>query len=171
MRSEIECLFCGKKIKKNAGIHKYCSKECAEIYNKYINRTYYISKFLIFKRDKFKCIYCGESSIEDGVKLVIEHIKPRSKGGTNNINNIATSCQDCNLIKGVTEFDNNILNRIRVRNYKLNKCFRKYEANKIEMIFDNIYYYDKETKRDQKTKKNKSKRNGLFIRNNANDIK
>lgn len=55
-------------------------------------------RFEVFKRDKFTCQYCGKSAPE--VILELEHIKPKSKGGTNRITNLLTACFDCNRGKG-----------------------------------------------------------------------
>lgn len=52
------------------------------------------TRFDVFKRDKFTCQYCGKTAPD--VKLEIDHIKPVSKGGDNNILNLITSCYDCN---------------------------------------------------------------------------
>ena len=54
-------------------------------------------RFEVFKRDSFKCQYCGATSPD--VLLHIDHIKPVSKGGTNDIVNLVTSCEACNLGK------------------------------------------------------------------------
>ncbi len=51
-------------------------------------------RFEIFKRDKFKCVYCGVSAPD--VILQVDHIEPVAKGGDNNILNLATSCFECN---------------------------------------------------------------------------
>lgn len=51
-------------------------------------------RFEVFKRDKFTCQYCGAQAPD--VLLEIDHIKPVSKGGTNDILNLVTSCRDCN---------------------------------------------------------------------------
>lgn len=51
-------------------------------------------RFEVFKRDNFTCQYCGKTP--PNVMLEIDHIKPISKGGSNNINNLVTSCFDCN---------------------------------------------------------------------------
>lgn len=51
-------------------------------------------RFEIFKRDNFKCQYCGSSAPH--VLLHIDHIKPVSKGGTNVITNLITACESCN---------------------------------------------------------------------------
>ena len=56
-------------------------------------------RYDILKRDNFKCQICGRS-VEDGVKLHVDHIIPISKGGKTEWNNLRTLCQDCNLGKG-----------------------------------------------------------------------
>ena len=51
-------------------------------------------RFEVFKRDSFKCQYCGQHA--PNVILQVDHINPVSKGGKNNIMNLITSCFDCN---------------------------------------------------------------------------
>lgn len=46
-----------------------------------------------------KCCYCGVSEGQ-GRKFEVEHIIPKSRGGTNSINNLAWSCHECNQNKG-----------------------------------------------------------------------
>lgn len=58
-------------------------------------------RFEVFKRDDFTCKYCGNKP--PNVMLEVDHIKPVSKGGTNNINNLITSCFDCNRGKSNIE--------------------------------------------------------------------
>lgn len=55
-------------------------------------------RFEIFKRDNFKCKYCGRTPPE--VVLELDHIKPKSKGGLDSIHNYITACFDCNRGKG-----------------------------------------------------------------------
>lgn len=55
-------------------------------------------RFEVFKRDGFICQYCGKTPPE--AILEIDHINPKSKKGTNDINNLITSCFDCNRGKG-----------------------------------------------------------------------
>lgn len=54
-------------------------------------------RFEIFKRDSFKCKYCGKSAPD--VILHIDHIEPVSSGGTNHPLNLVTACRSCNLGK------------------------------------------------------------------------
>lgn len=51
-------------------------------------------RFEVFKRDSFKCQYCGKSAPD--VILNVDHISPVSKGGKNDVMNLTTSCKDCN---------------------------------------------------------------------------
>ena len=55
-------------------------------------------RFEVFKRDNFTCQYCGKKSPE--VVLETDHIIPLNKGGGDNIENLITSCFDCNRGKG-----------------------------------------------------------------------
>lgn len=51
-------------------------------------------RFDVFKRDGFQCQYCG--STPPSVVLEVDHIHPVSKGGKNRVDNLLTSCFDCN---------------------------------------------------------------------------
>jgi hypothetical protein len=62
-------------------------------------------RFEVFKRDSFCCQYCGESA--PSVVLHVDHIKPVSKGGTNDLINLVTSCQGCNSGKSNIELSDN----------------------------------------------------------------
>lgn len=55
------------------------------------------SRFEVFKRDSFTCQYCGAHP--PSVILHVDHIHPVSKGGTNDTDNLITSCESCNLGK------------------------------------------------------------------------
>lgn len=51
-------------------------------------------RFEVFKRDGFTCRYCGRRPPE--VILNADHVTPVSKGGEDVLDNLATSCWDCN---------------------------------------------------------------------------
>jgi len=59
------------------------------------------TRFEVFKRDNFSCQYCGAHPPK--VVLECDHIEPVSKGGTNDIYNLITSCFDCNRGKSDTK--------------------------------------------------------------------
>jgi 5-methylcytosine-specific restriction endonuclease McrA len=52
------------------------------------------TRFEIFKRDGFTCQYCGQRPPD--VVLEVDHIEPKSKGGSDEEINLITSCYDCN---------------------------------------------------------------------------
>ncbi|MCH5171293.1 MAG: HNH endonuclease [Erysipelotrichales bacterium] len=57
-------------------------------------------RYLVLKRDNFKCCICGSSPAKDpSVELHIDHIVPWSKGGETIIDNLQTLCSKCNLGK------------------------------------------------------------------------
>lgn len=56
-------------------------------------------RFEIFKRDGFKCVYCGRNPKEDGIKLHIDHVIPKSKNGKETLSNLVTACSECNIGK------------------------------------------------------------------------
>lgn len=52
------------------------------------------TRFEVFKRDNFCCAYCGRTP--PNVLLVVDHVHPVSKGGTSEMDNLITSCVECN---------------------------------------------------------------------------
>jgi hypothetical protein len=58
-------------------------------------------RFEIFKRDGFRCVYCGAVPSET-ILLECDHIKPVVEGGTNEAENLVTACGACNRGKGAT---------------------------------------------------------------------
>lgn len=61
------------------------------------------TRFEVFKRDSFKCQYCGRTSPD--VILTIDHLHPVAKGGENDLLNLITACEDCNSGKSDRTLD------------------------------------------------------------------
>lgn len=61
-------------------------------------------RWKVFVRDNFTCQYCGRTPKKHGVTLEIDHKIPVSKGGTNELDNLVTSCSDCNRGKGASAY-------------------------------------------------------------------
>lgn len=51
----------------------------------------------IFKRDRFTCQFCGKQP--DRQELTIDHVLPRSRGGTSTWTNCVLACLNCNRRK------------------------------------------------------------------------
>lgn len=65
---------------------------------KYISIPYkkvQLTRQNIFKRDFYRCLYCGSHS-----NLTIDHVVPKSLGGRDAWENLVTACQTCNSKKG-----------------------------------------------------------------------
>lgn len=46
------------------------------------------------------CGYCGVSEIDIGGELQIDHYRPRTKGGSDDVDNLVYACSHCNRFKG-----------------------------------------------------------------------
>jgi 5-methylcytosine-specific restriction endonuclease McrA len=110
------CRHCRNTFKKRSHSNQYCTNDCKEQYILLQRENTIKSKYLIFERDDFKCVYCGKSPIEDSVTLVIDHIEPYSINRNNNIYNLITSCVKCNIGKGPLPLRKEIYDRIIKRN-------------------------------------------------------
>ena len=56
-------------------------------------------RLAIYLRDGLACAYCG-ASVEDHARLSLDHLRPYSKGGTNETSNLVTACGRCNSSRG-----------------------------------------------------------------------
>lgn len=69
-------------------------------------------RLAVFERDNYCCRYCGvfitvhreyHEWARRWIGLIhVDHIIPRCKGGTDNLENLVTACRKCNL----TKYDN-----------------------------------------------------------------
>ena len=59
-------------------------------------------RFTVLARDGFKCVYCKRVAPPGG--LHVDHVLPVSLGGSNDEENLVTSCLDCNVGKGTRVF-------------------------------------------------------------------
>ena len=81
------------KIKK--GVYKYDPKFVKNYKLKDFTQK---QKEEIFKRDKYRCVFCGRGRA-DGVEIHADHIKPRDLGGESVIENGQTLCAQHNFQK------------------------------------------------------------------------
>ena len=55
----------------------------------------------VFKRDGYKCRYCGR----DDVPLTVDHVMLWKNGGPSIEENLVSSCRKCNKVRGDIEYD------------------------------------------------------------------
>ncbi len=57
------------------------------------------TRFAIYHRDGFACVYCGAAKAE-GAQLTLDHVIPRGRAGaTNAPTNLVTCCMPCNAMR------------------------------------------------------------------------
>ncbi|MER5699644.1 HNH endonuclease [Streptomyces mirabilis] len=60
-------------------------------------------RFEVLRRDSFRCRYCGAGAAR--VELEVDHVTPVALGGTDDLDNLVTSCAPCNEGKSSTTPD------------------------------------------------------------------
>jgi hypothetical protein len=70
----------------------------------------YKTKKLVWKRDEGCCFYCGAQLSWDS--KTVDHVIPRSKGGSHRAWNLVLSCLSCNQAKGNSDPDKRYLDII-----------------------------------------------------------
>jgi len=75
----------------------------------------------VYRKYRGKCAYCG-ASIEFREGFEIDHLKPKSRGGTNDIDNLMPACERCNQLKynsDIEEFRDKIISLRRRRSFQI----------------------------------------------------
>lgn len=67
-------------------------------YDRVPKRHVRFSRFNVYARDRNTCQYCGQSFTRS--ELNLDHVVPRSQGGTSAWDNVVCSCLRCNRRKG-----------------------------------------------------------------------
>lgn len=80
---------------------------------------YEVREYLLEKFDR-QCVYCGAVD----TRLEIEHLIPRSKGGSNRVSNLAIACHKCNQKKGAKD----IKDFLSKKKELLNKILKRVKA-------------------------------------------
>jgi len=83
-------------------------------------------RFRILLRDDFRCRYCGKEA--PSVALEVDHVVPRSKGGSDDDGNLVAACFECNRGKGAIILDEEL-------GPELEECLRMQDhARAIEIL-------------------------------------
>lgn len=110
----IKCRVCNKRVwaapwaLKREHPKQYCGRECFKTYyrthhskvgedNYFWNGgAYRFKRNNVLQRDNWTCKKCG---IRDKLIMQVDHIKPRSRGGSNAPDNLQTLCPNCHAKK------------------------------------------------------------------------
>jgi hypothetical protein len=58
-----------------------------------------LDREIVRKRANYTCEYCQRQEEIVGTEFEIDHLKPQSRGGADNLDNLAYACTDCNTSK------------------------------------------------------------------------
>jgi 5-methylcytosine-specific restriction endonuclease McrA len=107
------------------------------------DRSPAFTRFNLFLRDGFECVYCGAKD-----DLTFDHVVPRSRGGRTTWENIVTACAPCNLKKGGRSLRDSGLHlprRPRQPNvYELQAMGRRFPPNHLHESWMDWLYWDTE---------------------------
>ena len=87
-------------------------------------------------RDRQKCCICGRS--KDEVPLEVDHIVPISRGGNDEMSNLAALCKDCN--SGKSDYSFSDYTTISIMPDDIERHFRFYHDDKIGLSEQYHYY-------------------------------
>jgi len=79
-----------------AGMRSFSRPLIIRLFNyvKHIIRNVRVNRNRIYKRDGHQCVYCSSNKY-----LTIDHVIPKSRGGSNDWINLVTCCNKCNVYK------------------------------------------------------------------------
>ena len=69
------------------------------------------TRWRVLSRDAFTCRYCGRSA--PTVRLHVDHILPKSWGGSGREENLVTACVDCNKSASDGRYGLSVVDRLR----------------------------------------------------------
>ena len=147
------CKSCGRVFKKSDfRICPYCGSSLSTREGrKSIPRRL---RHQVFQRDGYRCRECGATNKQ--TRLHVDHIKPVAKGGTNDLSNLQTLCEDCNRAKYTDEWVGGAYDNHSYGNhdelYELNKKQREINLNKSHNLNTN-----NKLKKEQKINKKDDK--------------
>jgi len=102
-------------------------------------------RFEVLKRDSFTCQYCGSKTPD--VLLEVDHIIPKSKRGSDSMDNLVTACFDCNRGKSAIELNcipETLDNKIKLIKEKRKQYlqYKRLIKKQNEILFDEISEID-----------------------------
>ena len=111
-----------------------------------LSRPAAMTRFGVFLRDGFRCLYCGGKF--EPSELTFDHVIPRSRGGGSGYENIASACTPCNSRKAnrtPAEAGMKLLGRVyHPTRADLNKVGRRYPPDHCHETWLDYLYWDTE---------------------------
>lgn len=96
MKADLVARKDGMSVRSVSRIYPYPSVIRLTAYVRVPYRKIELSRKNLLRRDNNTCQYCGKKS----TNLTIDHVVPRSRGGTDCWENLVAACVRCNNVKG-----------------------------------------------------------------------
>ena len=101
------CDACKKEYTYTRASSKYCSPSCRYDNHLVNSKRFTIPqdlRFTILERDEFRCRYCGAEPVHR--QLRVDHVVSlKEGGGLTDMDNLVTTCFECNAGKADRDFD------------------------------------------------------------------
>lgn len=105
-----------------------------------------LTRFNLFLRDAFRCLYCGRRQAVE--ELTFDHLLPRARGGTSHWENLVAACRGCNGRKGDRTPAAAGLTLLRApyrpTQAALNRVGRRYPPDYLHESWADLAYWDAE---------------------------
>ncbi|MEO0102208.1 MAG: HNH endonuclease [candidate division WOR-3 bacterium] len=95
-KAELVAVYEGLKVRSVSSSLPLPSVLRLSYYVRVQRREIPLTKRNIYRRDNYRCQYCGRTNIP----LTTDHIIPKSLGGRDTWENLVTACTECNTKKG-----------------------------------------------------------------------
>jgi hypothetical protein len=104
-------------------------------------------KHKVFMKTFYHCGYCGKI-INEPSDLTLDHMKPKAKGGTDEMNNLIGCCKSCNQMKSdktMEEYRKELIKAVNISNTfygddkynpNIQFFFEKYTSNDLMKMYD-----------------------------------
>ena len=100
-----DCLVCGEPFTSPGAASRYCSRECRATARAARSWVSFEERRTVYVRDGWACQICGEQTSkryahDDPWSPTLDHIVPRSHGGTDALENLRLAHLWCNSVRG-----------------------------------------------------------------------
>lgn len=99
------CCVCGTSFLSPGLASRYCSRDCRATARALTNWIDFSVRLLIYRQDGWNCQICGgrvdmHAPVLSDWHPTLDHILPRSRGGTDDPTNLRTAHRWCNSVRG-----------------------------------------------------------------------